>query len=177
MEEEKIIEEGLKTHTKSDKIYFAGMIIMFIFIFIPPIFRIVFFDPDKKPDTIEVSYLELTCSKAIYRDNYRFNTKIVNNYKEGAILDSFVEYTYENAPEDVVIPEINELLEVKEDGFEAKKLSNGYSFTMDFTKPALKELPIFKDATYISALQKNTYEKDGMVCEAITTIKEEKREE
>ena len=48
---------------------------------------------------------------------------------------------------------------------------------MDFTKPGLKALPVFKDSVYISALQKNTYEKDGMVCEAVTTVKEEKREE
>ena len=46
MEEQKIIEEGLKKNTKQDIICYVGMALLFIMIFIPPIFRVVFYDKE-----------------------------------------------------------------------------------------------------------------------------------
>lgn len=48
MEEEQIIKEELKKNTKQDILCYIGMVVIFIMIFIPPIFRIVFYDPTSK---------------------------------------------------------------------------------------------------------------------------------
>lgn len=81
MEEQKIIEEGLKKNTKQDIICYVGMALLFIMIFIPPIFRVVFYDKEVEKNEIDVVYLELSCRKAVYRDGKKVSMIINNSYR------------------------------------------------------------------------------------------------
>ena len=64
MEEEKIIRDSLNTHTKQDIFCYVGMGLLFIMIFIPPIFRIVFYDAEANKPKPDIILLNLMCRKA-----------------------------------------------------------------------------------------------------------------
>jgi len=137
-EEEEIIQNGLKSHTKTDTFCYIGIGLIAILILIPPSLRI--FMPDTKPkeDIQDVVYADLYCSHS-YFDN---TNGIVTHVVEGSFRDNQVQnltmtYTYgEKDKINETDPAISELLDLAEAGLGVKKTTNNNTvvFYMDFDK-------------------------------------------
>ena len=175
MEEQKIIEEGLKKNTKLDIVCYIGMAILFIMIFIPPIFRVVFYDEESNKNGIEVDYLELSCRKAVYRDGKKVSMIINNSYKDSILQKSVAEYTYESSDGEG-IAEVNQFLAIDSDRILSEKISDGYKFTFDYTNNSdLFDLVELSDYYKPAPAQMNYYKSNGYTCESTSTVKKEER--
>lgn len=94
--EDQIIKKGLKTKNPKDKMCYLGIVICFIFIFIPPIFDKVF-DYTRPEDThVEVVYSRLSCRKVLGGSN-RLILNVYNEYKDSIVTKSTLVYTYDES--------------------------------------------------------------------------------
>ena len=175
MEEQKIIEEGLKKNTKQDILCYIGMAIFFIMIFIPPIFRIAFADSKKETSKVEVVYLNLSCQKAVYRGGKKIATTINNSYKDSILQTSVMTYEYER-DDDGEISEVNEFLALEYPEIKSEKLDNGYRFTFDYTNGNLLNKEELSEYNSPAPAQMNYYTtQQGYNCETQSEIKLEER--
>lgn len=172
MEEQKIIEEGLKKNTKQDIICYIGMAVIFIMIFIPPVFRFVFYDSEVENDKVEIVYLNLVCQKAMYREGKKISITINNMYKDSIIQTSVAEYNYEQEEE---IAEVNEFLSIESEDIKKEKLETGYRFTFDYTNPRVLELEELANYKSPAPAQMNYYKNKGYACETTSEVKTEER--
>lgn len=172
MEEQKIIEEGLKTNTKQDIICYIGMAVIFIMIFIPPIFRVVFYDSEAKNNDVEIVYLNMVCQKAMYRDGKKILITVNNIYKDSIIQSSVAEYNYE---QEEPIAEVNEFLFIESDDIGKEELETGYRFTFDYTNPRVFELEELTNYRSPAPAQMNYYKNKGYACETTSEVKKEER--
>ena len=149
-----IIRSGLKKNTNADYICYAIMGVIFIMIFIPPALWI--FNP--KPITQEereIVYTELTCRRSISRDGYELYTSIISHYRETSILDSEITHSYlkisQQADDNYVFAEINELNSLNFKEIKTKKEENKYIYNIDFKSnyDTLTHNEILKDFAYI----------------------------
>ena len=175
MEEQKIIEEGLKKNTKQDIICYVGMALLFIMIFIPPIFRVVFYDKEVEKNEIDVVYLELSCRKAVYRDGKKVSMIINNSYRDSILQKSVAEYTYESDNGEN-IAEVNQFLAIESDRITSEEISDGYKFTFDYTNDSdLFGLSELADYYKPAPPQMNYYKSNGYTCERTSTVEKEER--
>lgn len=175
MEEQKIIEEGLKKNTKKDIICYVGIALLFIMIFIPPVFRVVFYDSSVNRETVEVVYLDLVCTKSIFREGKKVTTKINNNYRDSIILKSVVEFLYEGVEDEIDMPEVNEFLSINAEGIKKEKTTSGYIFTFDYVNYPLKDLPELEEYKRPAPAQINYYKNKNFSCENTSKVVEEER--
>ena len=130
---EEIIELGIRENTKKDIFYYMIMFIVFVMIFIPPIFRKVFYDPDLAISEVETVYLTLTCKKSAVKDDYFMYETLTLYYRDSGILNVNVEFEYRNIQVDVIEndpPEVTKYLEL--DYVKKEKRVDGHVFSIDF---------------------------------------------
>lgn len=164
--EDQIIKEGLKFNKQSDLKYVFMIFAIAIMIFIPPIFRVVFYDPTKEIVEVEVVYLTLNCRKGVYRESRLFNTKITSNYKDGSIQTATIEYTWDDLKDGEIIPEAETFLAIDTAGFTSEKITNGYKFNLDYSDKALLQVPELEDYKHAAPAQMNVYREKGFICES-----------
>ena len=169
LSEDQIIKDGLKFNPKADMVYVIFMVVAFLMIFVPPIFRVVFYDPAKEIVEVDVVHLNLECRKGIYRGGRLFNTKIYSKYKNGEVLSSTFEYTWAELKEDEVIPEAEDFMSIESPGFKYEKIVDGYKFTMDFSDKNLFTIPELADYKHAAPAQMNYYKDKGFICESEST--------
>lgn len=179
LSEDQIIKNGLKFDAKSDMIFVIFAVVSFLMIFVPPIFRVVFYDPTKEIVEVEVVHLNLSCRKGIYRDGRILNTKIYSEYKDGVLQNSTFEYTWADLKEGEVIPEAEDFLAIESKGFKYEKIVDGYKFMMDFSDKELLQKPELADYKHAAPAQMNYYKDKGFICESesMTEIVEMTRDE
>lgn len=136
MTEDQIIKKGLKTNTKKDILCYVGMFVLFILIFIPPIFRVVFYDPNEEIHEYTVVYINLRCRKAYFRGGLRVDNNIESNYKDSALTDLKIEYVLSDELGDNNIEEINQLEELSRNNPNIQKQVSGntYTYFFDYSK-------------------------------------------
>lgn len=137
--DEQIIEIGLKTHTKTDKMCFLLIGVMALMIFIPPIFRKVFYDPDLAISERETVYMNLRCIKRRSKITYSLKETIDFNYRDGEILNANIVFKYENIKTSKKIEppqEVTKYIDMNISKIEKKEAEDnlGYSFFIDFEK-------------------------------------------
>ena len=92
-EEDKIIQEGLKSKSKQDTLCYIGMAVLAILIAIPPIFRVVFRDVKQKVTVEDVVYLTVTCRYRFFDDDkVGMGETIILKYRNADMLNFSVEY-------------------------------------------------------------------------------------
>lgn len=175
MEEEKIIKESLNTHTKQDIICYVGMGLLFIMIFIPPLFRIVFYDAEANMPKPDVVLLNLKCRKAMYRESYKLTSNINADYVSAVPQTVVIDFSYEKEGAIEDIPEVNSLLSVRDkEGVTVEKIENGYKFILDYANYDLKKYEELEKYGYLAGPQMQKYEDMNYYCESTTeTIKGE----
>ena len=91
--EDQIIQKGLKTHNPKDVMCYIGIVVCFIFIFIPPIFNKVF-DYTRPADThVDVTYAKISCHKSASSDGAE--TYIKSEYKDSVVQTMNIEFIYD----------------------------------------------------------------------------------
>lgn len=174
MEEEQIINEELKKNTKQDILCYIGMVVIFIMIFIPPIFRIVFYDPTSEKKEVDVVYANLKCYRSFYRDGKTIDIRIENNYRDLIVLNSKMTFSYTNPEEE--ISEVTYLNAIEQPGVKKEKLTDGYSYQIDYeNNPALYDLNELSEYNLTEPAQRNYFKTQNFTCERdVKTVKEEK---
>lgn len=176
---EEIIESGIKKNTKADKRNYLFMVLIFLFILIPPFLRLFFPKPILFVDK-EIVYLKQNCFLSVNRhDNtWRFDSSYDGYYRDGKLEKVVLEYTYqkniETAKEGLTFAEINELSEKKVEGFEGTKFQkdvegekiDGYRFTMDFKghRDSLVKDDLFLKYSYGNSTVLEYLKSTGFMC-------------
>ncbi len=94
-EEEEIIKNGLKSHSKVDTLCYAGMVLLAVLIFLPPICRALFMDGRPKSTIEDVVYSTLTCRYGYADENKTSVTKsIIGYYRNGEPRKAEVSFYY-----------------------------------------------------------------------------------
>ena len=168
MEEDKIIKEGLKTHTKSDIICYIGMALLFIMIFIPPVFRVVFYDAEANAPKPKVVLLNLKCRRAMYRESFRLVSNVDANYVDSVPQTVVIDFTYEKEGGITDISEVNELLGVNSEGVKVEQIKDGYRFTLDYANYPLNQIEELKKYGYLAPPQMQMYDSMNYYCESTT---------
>lgn len=177
--EDDIINSGIRYNVKSDKICYLLMVLVFLLMLVPPFLRIV----NPKPITKEernIVYGNIDCYKTVARDGYEITTTLIGNYRDGKALDFTLEYSYrkvkEDAPDDYIISEINELNTIDIKGLTKNKVDdNKYVYKMDF-KNHYDELitnETIKNYSYVYSAQASYLSNSGYYCSNKTENKEE----
>lgn len=174
MEEEKIIKETLRKNTKRDIIDYCLIGFVFIMIFVPALFKVIFYDSSIKVTTKQVVYLTFTCRKTVIAGDNQISTIIENKYKDSVIQKSVLDIRYSGGTEDDV-PEIKEILSLNlgsKIGKEQKE--NGYVFTFDFVKnKELLEIEALNQYSMPASNAIPSYPAAGFYCERSSEIVEE----
>lgn len=174
MEEEQIIKEELKKNTKQDILCYIGMVVIFIMIFIPPIFRIVFYDSASNKPLKEVVYVNLKCYRSFYRDGKTIDIKVENNYKDGTVLNSTMDFSYTEPEEE--ISEVTYLNTIEQPAIKKIKKADGYSYQIDYeNNPVLYNVNELNEYKLTAPAQRNYYEKQNFTCEYLPRIEKEKQ--
>lgn len=174
MTEDQIISEGLKHNTKKDIMCYVGMVILFFMIFVPPIFRVAFYDPSQEVREVTVVYITMECRKSFIRDGTTIINTIKNEYKDSVLQTSVMSYELKNNKEGEVIAEINELDAIDSPLIKKEVSGNTYTYTLDYTKPDLRNVEYLKGHGEVVVAQLQKYRADRYTCE---TYKEEVIEE
>ena len=107
-EETKIIQAGLKSKSDKDKLCYAAMVIIFILILIPPIFRKVFYV--EPPVILTVNYQTLSCRKSMFlKDGGKSTTEIHGSFKNQIVGEVYYITTYDGKTEPSEIAEFRAL--------------------------------------------------------------------
>jgi hypothetical protein len=163
-EEEEIIKNGLKSHSKQDTLCYIGIGVLAILIFIPPIFRVIFASSIPKSTIEEVTYMSVSCKTAFFDDDGKIVSEIIeSNYRQGEILDMKVQFLYDNpSPKfaEIQLKDFEELSK-KHKEFSMKKEKQKVTFSIDFLEHLdLKKNADFKDYTKLAPAQMNYYERE-----------------
>lgn len=177
--EDDIINSGLGYNVKSDVICYCLMALVFVLMLVPPILRIVIPKPITK-EIRNIVYGNIDCYKTISRDGYEISTKLLGNYRDGKSTDFTLEYSFrkirEDAPDDYIVSEINELNTVELKGLKKEKEDNKYVYKFDF-KNHYDELitnDIIKNYSYVYSAQVSYLSNNGYYCSNKTeTVEEE----
>lgn len=177
--EDDIINSGLRYNVKSDKICYFLMALVFIFMLVPPILRIVIPKPITK-EIRNIVYGNVDCYRTISRDGYEITTTLVGNYRDGKSTDFTLEYSFrkikDDAPDDYIVSEINELNTVELKGLTKEKVDNKYIYKLDF-KNHYDELvtnETIKNFSYVYSAQVSYLSNSGYYCNNKTeTVEEE----
>ena len=114
-EEDKIIQDGLKSKSKQDTLCYVGIAVLAIFILIPPAFRIIFKDVKTKEEKEDVVYLTVTCRYRFYDDNQDVIGETTTlNYRNSELLNMNVEFIPEQTPSEFPSKRITEIKEAFE---------------------------------------------------------------
>lgn len=175
MDEQKIIEQGLKQNTKQDIICYVGIGLLFIMIFVPPLLRLFIPKPDESANKEEIVYLNLVCTKVVIRNNVRIEMLVNNTYRNSIIQNSVMEFNYLQEED---IPEVNEFLAIESEDIVKEKLeSGGYRFTFDYTNPNIMSLEVLANYKMPAPAQRNYYENTLYYgCDQTSRIEEVEKE-
>jgi len=177
-EEDEIIKEGLKSHSKQDTLCYVGIGVLAILIFIPPIFRVIFADSIPKSTIEEVTYLAVSCKTAYFDEDGKIVSEIIeSNYRQGEILDMKVQFLYDNTSprfNDTQLEEF-ESLSKKHKEFSMKKDKQKITFSIDFLKNMdLKKHDDFIKYTKLAPAQMRYYaDNGGLSCDSEAETKTE----
>lgn len=168
--EDQIIKEELKKTPKQDIMCYIGMGICLLMIFMPAIFKKIFYDPSMDLLEVEVVYTDLYCKGNIGRGDYQFYTEVTSKYEDSVINNTVITYTYKlgaNVDEKtLVVPEINQLLEIDVSGLKKEKKANGYQFTIDFEENReLMSHEVLKEFAYAPPTQMNKFRELKVSCQ------------
>ena len=160
-EEEEIIKNGLKSHSKQDTMCYLGMVLIGVLIFIPPLFRIIFADSIPKSTIEEITYMTVSCRTGFFdEDGLSVIEIITSNYRQSEILDMKIEFVYDNENPKFNEPQVLSYMEIakKVNQFKMKKDKKSVSFTIDFlANPSLKHTEEFQNHTKLAPSQMNYY--------------------
>lgn len=172
-----ITEIKAKPFDKSDIKWYIWIAVFTILLLMPPITRIMFKEVTNEPLIVDVVKLTLSCNNARTSDTYRLSRTFKTNYEDGVIQNSVFTFRLtkqDSVPEDQIInfeteqiPEIINLesaVGMSEHIVLEKVSDTQYVFTVDYTKDPLTNITILNDHRAVSLVQKNNYEKQGMVC-------------
>ena len=171
MEEDKIIKDTLRKNSKRDIINYCLIGFVFLMIFVPAIFKVVFYDSSIKITTKDVVYLTLTCRKSSIVGGSNISTLIVNKYKDSLVQSSTVTYGYskdniENVPDVEMILSLN-----LGNKIEQKENDNGYTFTFDFVKNKdLLRIDDLKKFSMSAPSATKEYAEQGYFCERYSEV-------
>lgn len=168
--EDQIIKEELKRTPKQDIMCYIGMGICLLMIFMPAIFKKVFYDPSMDLLEVEVVYGNMQCQGNSSKTGYQLYTTIQNEYKDSRIQTSVIKYTYRlystTEEENVSVEEINKLLELDVNGIKKEKLDNGYQFTIDFgNNRGLMTHEFLKEFAYAAPTQLEKFRSQKLSCQ------------
>ena len=171
MEEDKIIKDKLRKSSKRDIIDYCLIGFVFVMIFVPAIFKVVFYDSSIKITTRDVVYLTLTCRKSSIVGESNISTLIVNNYKDSIIQKSTVTYGY-NKDNEENVPDVGMILALNlGNKIEKKQNDNGYTFSFDFVKNRdLLKIEDLKKFSMSAPTATKEYAEQGYFCERSSEI-------
>ena len=160
-EEEEIIKNGLKSHSKKDTYCYLGMVLIAILIIIPPAFRVIFADSIPKSTIEEITYMTVSCRTGFFdADGLSVIEVITSNYRQSEILDMTVEFMYDNEKPKFDEAQVLSFIEIskKVKEFKMKKEDKKITFTIDFlANPSLKHTEEFQNHTKLAPSQMNYY--------------------
>ena len=168
--DEQIVEIGLKTHTKTDKICVLLTVFMIFMIFVPLLFEKIFYDPDLAITERETIYLKLECRKRKSKGTYSLSEAIISEYRDAEVLNVKVQFLYTNIRGSSTITppqEVQKYNDISVKEFEKVELESnkGYEFFMDFEKnPSLKSAIELKEHTYAAPTQITNMTSLGYQC-------------
>lgn len=166
--DDEIIKSGIRYNTKNDYICYFLMFVVFILAIIPPVLRIV----NPKPITEEernITYLTLSCYKTSYRDNYELSTVLKSYYRDGSVNTVNIDFTYNkqnnDAEDNYVFSEIDELEKLNLKGISVKKESNKTSFVIDYeNNEDYRNKDVLSDYAKVSGAEINYLSTKGFKC-------------
>jgi hypothetical protein len=174
--EDQIIKNGLKNTTKTDIICYIGMGICFLMIFVPPIFKKVFYDPGLEWIEAEIVYTTLDCMGNVSKGDYLLYTTTKSNYINSRIRTVELTYTYKKfeGKEDVEIKEIQTFLGITAEGLKSEKVEDGYKFTIDYNKnKSLMQNEVLREFAYAPPTQLNKLQSQKLFCNMASETKVE----
>jgi hypothetical protein len=178
-EEEEIIKQGLKSHTKTDTFCYIGIGLLAIMIIIPPVFRQVFKDLRPK-DTIEtIIYMEIKC-RHTYRDNKNniVTEEFIGNYRDAKVQKIRIEFRSQGEENNLTDPRITPLIDLKDatgNKIVMKEEKTTLAFEMDFkANKDMFQMEAFAPYTKQAPSQLTEYRIMGYLC---LTESEEKEED
>jgi len=132
---EEIIDLGLRENTKADIFCYILMGLVFLMIFVPPVFRKVFYDPDLAISEVETVYLTLDCRNTTVKEGYFLAEVMTMYYRDSEILNVTVDFEYTNKKVSVIENNPKEVIKYLEiSDIEKKQKTDGHTFIMDFEK-------------------------------------------
>lgn len=166
--DDEIIKSGIKYNTKKDYICYFIMFIILVLAVLPPTLRIV----NPRPITEEernITYLTLSCYKTVFRDNYELSTVLKSNYRDGNVSTVQIDYTFnkqnEEAADNYVFAEIDELEKLNLSGIATNRESNKVSFVIDYEgNPEYSTRDVLSDYARVSGAEINYLSTKGFRC-------------
>ena len=168
-EEEEIIKNGLKSHTKMDTFCYIGIGLLAIMIFIPPVFRVVFADSRPKDTRENIVYMEIKCRHS-YRDNKNnlLTENITSNYRDARVLRVEIEFITQSEANNLTDPNMTPLIDLKDatgDKITMKEEGKTVTFTMDFkAHPEMRTMEAFSPYAKLAPAQLTEYRNIGFLC-------------
>ena len=178
-EEEEIIKNGLKSHTKMDTFCYIGIGILAIMIVIPPVFRVVFADQRPKDTRENIVYMEIKC-RHTYRDNKEniVTQNITSNYRDAKVINVEIEFITQGEKNNLTDPNMTPLIDLKDatgDKMTMKEEGKSVIFTLDFkAHPDMRSMEAFSPYAKQAPSQLTEYRNLGYLC---VTESEEKIED
>jgi len=166
--DDEIIKSGIKYNTKSDYVCYFVMFLIFILAITPVFLRIT----NPKPITEEerdITYLTLSCYKTSFRDNYELSTILKLFYRDGEINSVNLDFSYNKqnneAADNYVFAEIDDLERLDLKGITTTKTSNKTSFVIDYdNNPEYKTMDVLSDYAKVSGAEINFLNTKGYKC-------------
>ena len=177
-EEDEIIQQGLKSHTKTDTMCYVGIGLLAIMILIPPVFRIIFKDLRPKVTIEKIVYLDITCRKS-YMDNTNneVTQQITGHYRDNNIHTYKVEFFAKSNKNNLTDSRITTFIDLKNatNKVSMKEEGNVVTFEMDFlNNKEIRDDPAFAPYAKQAPAEITELRNAGFLC---LTDSEEKEED
>ncbi len=175
--EDDIIQSGLKHHTKSDYVCYMIMGVIVVLAILPMALRMIIPRPITEIEK-EIVYYDLTCYRTISREGYQLSSKVAIHYRDGAVDNAELTFTplkvKDDAPDDYIFAEINELNNVNEKGLSSSVEENSHIFKVNFKEnSALINNDVLKDYSYFSGPEAEYLKGIGYSCDSKSETKKE----